>query len=136
MEKNMQRCSSKNHTENDAILFCIECKIYMCYKCEKFHSELFQNHHQYKLEKNKGITDIFTGLCKEKNHHYELKYFCKTHNNLCCAECITKFKGKEHGQHTECNVCSLEDIENEKKNKLKENINCLEDLSINLQESI
>ena len=50
--------------------------------------------------------------------------------------CITKFKGKEHGQHTDCNVCSLEDIENEKKNKLKENINCLEDLSITFENSI
>ena len=66
----------------------------MFHKCEKLHSELFSNHHQIKIEKDKDINEIFTGLCKEENHYIELKYFCKTHNKLCCAECITKFKGK------------------------------------------
>ena len=65
-----------------------------------------------------------------------MKYFCKTHNKLCCAECITKFKGKLHGQHTDCNVCSIEDIEKEKKEKLNENIKCLENISVNFEESI
>ena len=31
------------------------------------------------------------------------------------------------GQHTECDVCHIEDIKDEKKNKLKDNIKCLED---------
>ena len=132
----MQKCSSESHKENDAILFCYECKIYMCNKCEKYHSELFKNHHQYKFEKDKDIDEIFTGLCKEKNHPHELKYFCKTHNKLCCAECITKFKGKNHGQHTDCKICSIEDIQNEKMNKLNDNIKILEELSSNLKESI
>ena len=104
----MENDSHKNVLENT--LFCQQCKIYMCNKCEKLHSDLFPNHRHCKL--NKG-EEIFTGLCKEKNHPYELKYFCKTHNQLCCAECTTKFKGKDHGQHTDCNVCSIEDIENE-----------------------
>ena len=113
MEKNIQRCSLETHKKNDAILLCEECKIYMCNKCEKLHSGLFPNHHQKQLEKNKNINEIFTGLCKEKNHLYELKYFCKTHNQLCCAECITSLKGKEHGQHADCNLSTIEDIENE-----------------------
>ena len=106
----------------------------MCHKCEKLHSELFSNHHQIKIEKDKDINEIFTGLCKEENHYIELKYFCKTHNKLCCAECITKFKGKNHGEHTDCDICSIEDIQNEKMNKLNENIKILEKLSSNLQE--
>ena len=73
---------------------------------------------------------------KKKNHPYELKYFCKTHNKLCCAECITKIKGKENGQHTDCDICFIEDIEKEKKNKLKENIKILENLSTILGESV
>ena len=108
----------------------------MCHKCEKLHSELFSNHFAIKLGKDKNIDDLFTGLCKEENHSIELKYFCKTHNKLCCAECITKFKGKNHGQHTDCTICSIEDIKNEKMNKLNENIKILEELSTNLQESI
>jgi hypothetical protein len=107
------------------------------HKCEKLHSELFLNHHQYKFDKEKNdINEIFTGLCKEKNHSIELRYFCKTHNKLCCSECITKIKGSDFGQHSDCNVCTIKEIENEKKSKLNENIKYLEDLSINLKESI
>ena len=136
MEKNLLKCSYESHKENEVISFCDKCKIYMCHKCEKLHSELFSNHHQIKIEKDKDINEIFTGLCKEENHYIELKYFCKTHNKLCCAECITKFKGKNHGEHTDCDICSIEDIQNEKMNKLNENIKILEKLSSNLQESI
>ena len=128
MEKNLD-----TQQETESNIFCQQCKIYMCKKCDKLHSELYPNHHQCKPDKGE---EIFTGICKENNHPYILKYFCKTHNQLCCAECITKFKGKDHGQHTDCNVCSIEDIENEKKKGLKENIKILEDLSINLQQSI
>jgi len=132
----MEKCSSMNHKEIDALSFCGECKIYMCNKCDKFHSEMFQNHNSIKLEKGKDITELFTGFCKEKSHRDELKYFCKTHNELCCAECIAKIKGEENGQHSDCDVCFIKDIENEKRNKLKENIKCLEDISINLEQKI
>ena len=136
MDLNEKECSLKTHQENIAILFCYECKIYMCNKCEKLHAELHPEHNQYKLDSNNNIKEIFIGLCYENNHLYDLKYFCKNHNKLCCAECITKFKGKGHGQHSDCEVCSIEDIENEKKNQLKDNIKKLEVLSINLQQSI
>ena len=132
----MKKCSLNAHKENESISFCQKCGIYMCNKCEKLHSELFQEHNLFKLEKNLDIIEFFTGICKEENHTVELKYFCKTHNKLCCAECITKVKTKDNGQHTDCEVCTIEDIENDKKNKLKDNIKCLEDMSINLQQKI
>ena len=135
MENKIQKCSLKNHEENDAISYCQECKIYTCNKCEKLHSGLFNdNHHQCKI--GNDITEIFTGLCKEKNHLNELNYFCVTHNRLCCAKCITKIKSEEDGQHTDCTVCLIKDIENEKRNKLKKIIKDLEELSINLEKSI
>jgi len=80
--------------------------------------------------------EIFTGYCKEEKHQMELEYFCKTHNQLCCAACIAKLQKKENGKHKDCDICFIEDIKEEKKNKLKENINCLEELSNTLQESI
>ena len=134
MEAKIKKCSSKSHKENDAVMFCQDCKIYMCNKCEKFHSEVFENHHVCKPDKE-NISEIFTGKCMEKNHT-ELKYFCKTHNMLCCANCITIIKDDENGQHSNCKICPIKDIENEKKNKLEENIKSLEDLSITLEESI
>ena len=106
----------------------------MCKECEKLHSKLHINHHKFEVDKKNP--EIFTGLCNERNHYYELKYFCKTHNKLCCSECITKIKNKKIGQHTDCDICLIEDIEKDKKEKLEENIKCLEDLSINLQQSI
>ena len=64
----MEKCSSISHKDIDALSFCCECKVYLCNKCEKYHSELFQNHNQIKLEKGKDIAELFTGFCNEKNH--------------------------------------------------------------------
>ena len=133
----MEKCSSINHKEIEALSFCCECKIYMCNKCEKHHSELFQkSHNQIKLEKGKNIAELFTGFCNVKNHKLELEYFCKKHNLLCCAQCITKVKDDKNGQHSDCDICFIKDIENEKRNKLKDNIKCLQDISINLEQKI
>ena len=134
MENENIKCSYIEHKETNANSFCQECKLYLCNKCEKQHSGWFNNHHQFSLDKD--IKDIFTGYCKEKNHLAELKYFCKTHNKLCCGECITKIKDNENGQHRDCDICKIKDIENEKKLKLKDNIKCLEELSNNLQKAI
>ena len=129
-----KKCSTKNHGEIDAIIYCQECRIYICNKCEKIHSELFYNHHLYNLDKD--IKDIFTGFCKEENHMEKLFYFCKDHSQLCCSSCIIKIKRKGNGQHSDCNVCNIEEIKDEKRNKLNENIKSLEEMSKNLQDLI
>ena len=134
MEKTNIKCSSKEHIESDAISFCQICQIYMCKKCDNIHVKLCPNHCPYNL--NKDLKEIFTGICTEEQHLNKLEYFCKTHNKLCCVACISKIKGKGNGQHTDCSVCFIEDIKENKKNKLSENIKCLEDLSLSFQESI
>ena len=80
-------------------------------------------------------TYLFTGLCKELNHKNKLEYYCKNHNKLCCANCLTKIKGNGNGQHSDCNACYIKEIEEEKKSKLKENIEYLEEYSENIGES-
>ena len=135
MEKK-KKCCMIDHKKIDAISFCQECKIYMCNKCEKLHSELFKNFHQNINIKDKNIEDLFSGTCTEESHSAELLFFCKNHNKLCCAQCITKIKYKQNGKHKDCDICSIEDIESEKKNKLKENIKCLEELSHTFEKSI
>ena len=132
----MKKCFNLEHQEINAIVFCCECKIYMCNKCEKSHSDLYENRHENKIIKDINTENIFTGICNEKNNINELKYFCKDHNKLCCVECLDKINKKDNGQHRDCNVCLIEDIEEEKKSKLKENIKILEDLSINFKQSI
>ena len=133
-----QYCSSEDHTKEIAISYCQECKIYMCEKCKKFHDVLFKNHHQFIIDKEHDIKEIFTGLCKEYNHNDELQFFCRTHNILCCAKCISNIqdKNKKIGQHKNCKICFIKDFEIEKKNKLKENINILDNLLISLECSI
>ena len=64
-----------------------------------------------------------------------MEYFCKTHNKSCCVACISKIKGRGNGQHTDCDVCYIDEI-NDEKNKLNDNIKSLEDLSNSLNESI
>ena len=64
----------------------------------------------------------------------KLEYYCKDHNILCCAACISKIEGKGNSQHKDCNICFIEDIKEEKKRNLKENIIFLEKLSNNFYE--
>ena len=134
MEFHNKKCSSKDHSNNNAILYCYNCQIYLCKKCESFHSNLFQNHSLFKLEQD--IKDIFTRNCQKDNHNQILEFYCKTHNELCCASCICILKGKGKGQHSSCEICFLEDVKEVKKNNLKDNLNTLEELSIKLDESI
>ena len=129
-----KKCSLKKHSEIDAISFCIECNIYMCNKCLNYHNEFLENHHKHNIDKN--IQELFTGICKEENHKKELYYYCKTHNVLCCVACISKIKGKGNGQHSDCEICFIEDIKNEKKNILNENIKNLEEFSKTIDNSI
>ena len=134
MENQIQKCSFKTHNNYNAIINCQTCKLYMCEKCLFHHSELFEGHKiiNLNIDKNK----IFTGMCQEKNHKDELEYFCKDHNKLCCAACISKIKSKGNGEHKDCQICDIEEIKEEKKNKLKDNITYLEDLSKTLEKSI
>ena len=135
MENNKKYCFLPEHSKNEAILFCFGCKIFMCNKCEKQYSERCKNHSIIKFDNN-NQKDTFIGYCLEKNHLKELNYYCKQHNILCCAQCITKIKDEENGQHSNCDICSIKDVEKEKHDKLKENIQKLENMSNNLKDKI
>ena len=134
MENKNKKCSFSEHKEIDSKFYCKDCKVYMCNKCINFHSKFLEKHTLINLEKEED--EIFTGICTEENHQIELEYFCKTHNKLCCAACIAKIKRNQNGLHKDCDVCQIEDIKEEKKNKIKENIKYLEDLSNNLEKLI
>ena len=127
-------CSNSEHQKINAIKYCVECKIYMCNKCEKLHSGLFNSHNLHNIDKD--FNDIFINFSKEDNHYDKLEFFCKTHNKLCCSACIAKVRKKGKGQHSNCDVCIIEDIKKEKKNIYNKNIIELENLSISLQDSI
>ena len=80
MEIIKKKCSSKGDEKIDATIYCGECKIYICNKCEKFHTKLFDNHITYNIEKQIG--ELFTDFCQEQNHKQKLHFFCKNHNIL------------------------------------------------------
>ena len=134
MENKKKKCSSKKHSEIDAVSYCQECKLFLCDTCLNFHSELHDGHTLYNLDKD--INEIFTDICKYENHHDKLEFYCKNHNQLCCLACISRVDSEGYNQHKDCEVCKIKDIGNEKKNNLKENIKCLEDLSNQLEKSI
>ena len=50
--------------------------------------------------------------------------------------CTSKIKDEGYGQHFDCDVCLIKEIEEEKRNKLKENINKLEGLANQMEKSI
>ena len=134
MKNKGKKCLFKDHKEIEAIIYCKECKVYMCKDCTDYHKGLFEKHTLLNI--NDNIPELFNCICKIKNHSQKLEYFCKTHNQLCCAACITKIKNTINGQHTDCNICLIQEIKKEKKNQLKENIQYLEDLSETLKQSI
>ena len=55
-------------------------------------------------------------------------------SNLCF--CSSKFKNERYGQHHDCTIFEIKDIKDEKRNKLKENINNLEELYKQIDKSI
>ena len=126
-------CSLKEHKENNAVYYCQDCKLYICNKCLNYHQGFFDNHHINNLDNN---NEIFIDICNEKNHPIKMEFYCKSHNKLCCAFCITKIETDLYGQHKDCEVCTIESIKEEMKEKLKDNIKYLENLSINLNDSI
>ena len=90
----------------------------------------------YKIIDLNKIIGIFIEISKEENHINKLEFFCKKHNILCCLACICKIKEEGYGQHFDCDVCHIKNIKNEKRNKLKENINNLEILYNQIEHSI
>ena len=134
MEIKNKKCSMKEHSEIDAKITCINCNLNLCKECEVFHSNFCKDHQTYNLDTNNK--EIFNGFCKENNHLIKLEYFCRTHNILCCAKCITKIKNDKNGKHTDCNICNIEDIVNEKKNNFNDNFKQLKELSNTIQTSI
>ena len=135
MENNNYKCSRKDHLNVDANIFCQNCKTFLCKECEEtFHSKIFSNHEIKKLNNEKEL--LFLGICHESNHLSKFEYFCKTHNKLCCAKCITRIKDEKNGQHSECDICKLNDIKDLKEKKFKESFDKLEDISNDLDQSI
>ena len=135
MENKKEKCSFIEHKEIEANYYCIICNVYMCHKCEAFHSKLCQQHKVINYNDIK-TKELFTGLCKEDSHQSELDYFCKNHNILVCAKCIVKINDKNKGKHSNCSICTIDEIKNEKINNLKNNIMTLENLSKTLEQSI
>ncbi len=125
MEKNKIYCSHKEHKDLKAIEYCQDCNIYMCNKCANHHKG-YENHYHYNITKDNN--DIFINICKEENHPNKLEYFCKSHNKLVCVNCIANLEGKGKGLHRNCNICFIENIKDEKRNKLAENVKILENL--------
>ena len=134
MQIENKKCSSEEHKEINAISYCCNCQVFMCNKCEQFHSNLLKNHKVYKIDYY--LKQEFTGFCKEEKHNNELEYYCKTHNTLCCVACIAKIKNKNNGKHADCVICNIDDIINKKKQSINENIKYLKEISVNIQESI
>ena len=134
MEVN-KKCSNKKHSELNAVSYCADCNLYLCNKCVNIHLEYLASHNIINLDKN-NKEEILTGICKEDNHKIKLEYYCKNHNELCCAACLCRIKKNGNGKHHDCDVCEIKEIKEEKKNKLNENIKYLEELSKNIEEKI
>ena len=133
MEDQNKKCSSSKHKDIDAVSYCQQCQKYFCKKCKNIHTEILEDHILIDLNKK---NEVFVDICKVPNHPNKLEFFCKQHNSLCCLACISKIKDKGYGQHHDCDVCNIKNINEEKRNILKENINNLEELNKKIENYI
>ena len=132
MEVQNPKCSSKKHVDINAVSYCPECNKYLCNKCLKYHEEM-EDHKTLKMNEKKKI---FIDKWKEENHTCKLEFYCKDHNILYCVACTAKYKEDGYGQHSNCEFTHIKKIKDEKRNKLKENINNLEELYKQIDELI
>ena len=45
MENKLQKCSLKTHKDIEAVIYCEQCKIFMCNKCLNYHKEYLKITH-------------------------------------------------------------------------------------------
>ena len=133
MESRM-KCSKKDHQKIDAIKYCKKCEVYMCNQCLEIHSNFLPNHQTTII--GEDLNNSASELCGEENHNQVLEYYCKSHNKLGCALCIIKIKDKKKGQHKDCDICTIEDIKNQKHSQLEQNISKLEQIINSLSKII
>ncbi len=83
-----KQCSKHNL---NVIEYCLDCKIWLCKKCQESHSDLFSNHHLSKDEPPNNDTCISHPNCF-------LDRFCKDCHKLICHLCL--IEGNEHFNHS------------------------------------
>ena len=132
MEIQNAKCSSSKHSEINAVSYCPECNKYLCDKCLNYHAET-EDHEVIDLNQK---NEIFIDKCKVENHNDKLEFYCKEHNTLCCVACTSKIKAEGYGQHSDCDICHIKYIKDEKRNKLNENIEYIEELYNKVNESM
>ena len=120
------KCYYNEHSEQTATNYCFRCKKFLCETCSTSHYDTNPKHNLFSVDKDLKLN--FTGFCSEPNHPNKLEYYCSTHNHLICAACLCKIKEKGDGQHTECNACHIDEIKDEKKSKLNNNIKIFKNL--------
>ena len=72
MKNNIKKFSFNEHDKINALVYCQECKIYMCNKCDNYHSNLFKNHNINKIEND--MNEIFSEYCKKDNQNFFVKH--------------------------------------------------------------
>lgn len=137
-ENSENKCSNQEHKDLPAEFYCPQCKIYMCKTCASFHNNMFSSHNPTPIEPSRPEESLeFSGLCPLPKHHYApFDYYCLSHQELCCSACISKINTIGHGNHKDCEVILLREIENKKKNELPNNINELKNLQKKIEELI
>lgn len=58
METPKKKCSSETHQDKEAVSYCSKCDIYMCKKCQIFHSELFTSKHSSSIFEESKFSNL------------------------------------------------------------------------------
>ena len=113
--------------DDPVVALCVDCELYMCQDCNKYHSKKNTEHDIVPLDATSQATEKVL-YCPEHRKN-ELDYYCETCDKLLCIYCATK---KEHAEHTHELV---EKMASKHRGVLAEMIAPVEEMSENLSKA-
>ena len=81
--------------DDPVVALCVDCELYMCQYCNKYHSRKNTEHDIVPLDATSQAIERVLYCPEHRNN--ELDYYCEACDKLLCIDCATK---KEHNEHT------------------------------------
>ena len=84
-------CFNDNGEKFEVIVFCVECREYICETCQRYHKRNKTSREHILIPVVEHIMEYVTFLQSMKEcprHKEDIVFLCKTHDELCCRLCF------------------------------------------------
>ena len=116
LDKSCDACKEDGET-NVAVVYCKTCKQFQCDVCNRMHRRIatLKGHVIVDVNDQSTRNDEFDmqGIDRCEKHNEIGKFYCKTHDQLCCSDCVL-------GSHLKCGVVELGELTDSNDDNLKQ----------------